>query len=197
MNEIVRWESTPQEYLRESFVDTKADGSLPIMYYTSNWNRPEKLVHHVSWNRDDLEFLLNEYERLTSAFKKISALYEKHEKEEKFDELLTKDEYSIWETYIRPFDPFEMDEGEINILHFRAEQEDLDDEEHELLERHYEWKEEQSLKRLPHKRCSPSDLIEAARWYTYHVQYCNREESVYEFGKTLIRTLLMYHFSFK
>ena len=73
MNEITRWECTPQEYIRELFNDTK-DGKLMIMYYPGKPHLPYKKTYEVKWKEADVKPLIREYERLTGMFIKFGKI---------------------------------------------------------------------------------------------------------------------------
>ena len=60
-----------------------------------------------------------------------------------------------------------------------------------MLERHYKWKEEQSLKRLPFKRCSPMELIDGARRYA-DFEKRGANPILKEIGRELIREMVFY-----
>ena len=192
MNEITRWECTPQEYIRELFNDTK-EGKLMIMYYPGKPHLPYKKIYEVDWKETDVDLLIKEYERLTSMFIKFGKSHRELENCANLDELLTEVEREVWNTYILPYEPFDVEEGVINELYCRGEFDQLDDDENDLLERHYCWKQEQSLKRLPQKGCVPTDFIEEARWYEYHAQVGSKGEFLQEPGKNLAREMVLYY----
>ena len=109
--------------------------------------------------------------------------------------MLSPELVEVWNTYIREFDE-EFDAGEINLDEIYAMREsgaELSEEEHDALDRHYEWFEEQCLKRLPKKVYSPMHLVNRAQRYEYLIS-CNAPKTVInEEGRCLAEEMLLYY----
>ena len=103
----------------------------------------------------------------------------------------------MWNAYIRDFDE-EFDAGEHNlneIYERRRDGDELNDEEQEVLERHYEWFEEQCLKRFPKKNYSPMYLVNRAQRYEYFISQNAPKLIVDEEGRRIAEEMLLYYFS--
>ncbi|MBE6728594.1 MAG: ATP-binding cassette domain-containing protein [Ruminococcaceae bacterium] len=133
------------------------------IYY--NKNEEFNLTYNVDWDESKFEFVMEKFKILIAALNKIGKLHDELENEENRKMMLTLQELEIWETYIRPFEPFEVELSVIGELYFRSEYDELSDEENELLERHHEWYEAESLKRLPVLNRSPRYVINCAERY--------------------------------
>ncbi len=190
MYENERFNINPKQHIRDLFESTK-DSKVDITFYP-DFDEPYTLTFRMNWTREDAETLAERFETLTDALSKIGKLYDKLEYGDKCSELLTSDELSVWETYIRPFDEnFDADEMLIRELN---ERDDLTPEELELLERLYEWFEEQCLKRLSAMHRSLVDFIDAAKRYTFFVKSNAPELVINDAARRLAEEMALYYF---
>lgn len=161
MTEEMRSKLTPQEYIRQLFKETK-DGRLSITYYPYI-GEPETLTYNVSWTENDAEQIIAKYDLLTSALTRISRAARVENME--LTDLLTDEDLKVFNTYVRPYEPFEVDLTVIDDIKERAKLGDITEEEEELWKRYCMWNEEQSQTRIPFNRRSSADMIMRARRY--------------------------------
>lgn len=195
MNKDIRKEITPQEYIRKLFADTK-DGKLEIKYFPL-FDQQYSHLYKMDWLHEDAENMVQRYNSLIAALNHIGELHDKLQDEETRLKLLSAEELDVWNTYISPFEPFETDLDIIADLYFCRETDSLEDDENELLERHYEWFVENSRKRLPFDRCCPSQLINRVQRYEVLVRSNASESDISEEGCYLAEELVIYHHSIK
>lgn len=207
MTKEMRKDLTPQDYIRQMFCETK-DGKLSITYYPYV-GEPETITYQVNWAEEDTEQIVQKYNLLTDALSRIGRLHDQLEQEENRKSLLTATDLEVWNTYIRPYDPFEMDlsafelgfyydpvelqESIINAIHERGRYGDLVEEEETLWIRYCIWREEQSQKRIPFNRRSSAALIRAARRYEKMVSMDAPESVVTEEGRCLAEEMVLYY----
>lgn len=190
MYENERFDINPKQHILDLFEKTK-DSMVDITYY-SDFGEDYTLTYEMDWTREDAETLAERFEALTDALSKIGKLYDELENEDKRRELLTPEELSVWEIYVRSFDEkFDADEMLIRELN---ERDDLTSEEFELLERLYEWFEEQCLKRLPAIHRSSVDFVDAAKRYTYFVKSNAPGLVINDAARCLAEQMLLYYF---
>lgn len=180
MTEATRKALTPQQYIHQLFTDTK-DGVLNITYYPYNGEPPYTLTYAMDWTEEDAEEMVRRYEALTKVLDKSGT------------EPLTTEEQDVWDTYARPFDPFEVDLSVIDELYLRGEYDSLDDDENALLERHFWWRERQCLERLPFLRRSPTDMIVRAQRYAKLAEWKAPELVIREEGRCLAEEIVLYY----
>ena len=188
----IRRDLTAQDYVRKLFADTK-DGELAITYYPYNMEQPYTMHYKMDWTREDAEEIVRRYDVLTAALLKFGQLHNELFDEEKRKKLLDEEENEIWETYLRPFPDFEVSDEVIGELYLRAEYDSLEEEENELLERHYRWRQHNSLQRLPFLRRSPADLILRAMRYEKLVNLGAPEVVITEEGRCLAEEMVLYY----
>lgn len=192
MTAEMRKELTPQQYIRQLFADTK-DGKLQITYYYPfDYQEPYTLTYAMDWTEADVETMLQRYETLTAMLRKIAQLEDRLQEEENRKALLTPEEQRVWDIFIRPFSPFEVDEEEIKELYYRGEFDTLDDEENALLERHWWWREGNTLERLPFLRRSPTSMILYARRYEALASLHAPQLLIEEAGRWLAEEMVLY-----
>ena len=191
MNIDTRSALTPQEFLRRLYAETQ-DGKVSIEYHPF-FDEPYSITYDMDWTAEDAETLVRRYDTLVTALTRIGTLHDELETEADRKRLLTASELEIWDTYIRPFDPFEVDLSVIGELDFRSETETLSEEEQELLERHYEWFEANSLQRLPAVKLSPAKVINRARRYEMLVKLNAPQVIITEEGRFLAEEMALYY----
>jgi hypothetical protein len=190
----MRSELTPQQYIRQLFSETK-DGKLDITYhYPLDIEDPYTINYTMDWTEKDAETIVQLYDALATMLRKFGQLHTELKNEEKRNCLLTAEEVTCWETYIRPFSPFKVEETVIGELYLRGEYDSLDDEENELLERHFWWRERNSLERMPFLRRSPRVLILRAQRYEKLVSLHAPEVVIQEEGRWLAEEMVLYYF---
>jgi hypothetical protein len=129
--------------------------------------------------------------------------------EESRKELLTETDLEVWNTYIRPYAPFEIDlsafeyglpydpvelqETIINAIQERGRFGDLVEEEEALWKRYCIWREEQSQTRIAFHRRSAADLIQAARRYEMAIHLDAPELVLCDQGRSLAEEMILYY----
>ena len=187
----IRCECTPQDYIRRLFCETK-DGELTINYFPF-FDQPYSFTYRMDWTKQDAEDIVERYKSLTAALTHIGKHYNELGDETNRKELLSASELEVWDTYISPFEPFEVDSDIIVDLHFRSETDSLDDEEYELLERHHNWFVANSRKRLPFDRWCPAKLINRAQRYEKLIEINAPESIVAAEGCFLAEEMVLYY----
>lgn len=190
-----RFETTPVQHIR-NLINSITDGKLTITYYDPidpSYTR----TYGVSCTVADTDGFISEYEALTQALGAIGRVREKLSSHSKVEDVLTPEQVAVWNAYVRDFDE-EFDAGEHNlneIYERRRDGDELNDEEQEVLERHYEWFEEQCLKRFPKKNRSPMYFVNRAQRYEYFISQNAPKLIVDEEGRCLAEEMLLYYFS--
>ena len=189
MTEEMRSKLTPQEYIRQLFKETK-DGRLTITYYPYI-GEPETLTYNVSWTENDAEQIIAKYNLLTSALTRIGRAARVENME--LTDLLTDEDLKVFNTYIRPYEPFEVDLTVIADIKERAKLGDITEEEEELWKRYCMWNEEQSQTRIPFNRRSSADMIMRARRYEAFVGVNAPEAVVNSEALSLAEEMVLYY----
>ena len=191
MNEITRRELTPSAYIRQLFAETQ-DGALAIHHYPF-FDQPYALDYVVDWTAADVDAIVTRYESLTESLTRIAQQPVESEDADTRRQQLSPEDFGVWNTYLRPFPPFEVDDTVIGDLYTRMETDSLDDDEVELLERHHYWFTEHSRCRLPLVRYCPSGLINRARRYAQLVTLGAPDVVLAEEGRFLAEELVLYY----
>ena len=192
MNQETRRACTPQQYVRKLFEETK-DGKLPIRYFPF-FDQEYTLTYKMNWSAEDAEALIQRYEALTASLSRIGAVYDQLNEESAVQALLSKEDQEVWKIYVCPFEPFEVDLEEVADLYFRRETDSLDEEEDELLERHYEWFIANSEQRLPKSKRTPAMMINRAQRYT-ELARCHAPAIILqEEGRDLAEEMVLYYY---
>ena len=187
----VRRKLSPQEFIRQLFAETR-DGKVSIEYAPS-FDEPYTMTYEMDWTAEDVEHLVQRYDALTAALTHIGKLHESLDVEANRKEFLTPEEQMVWDTYIRPFEPFDGDLDEVADLEFFSETETLTEEEQAILDRHYAWYEANSLQRLPAVKCAPTLVISRARRYEHTVSLGASAILIAEDGRDLAEELALYY----
>ncbi|MBQ5321960.1 MAG: hypothetical protein J6J07_00775, partial [Oscillospiraceae bacterium] len=98
----------PEEYISLMFERTDEDGILYIPGWYSdvpeNNNENDSYRCRINWNLSDLEKISEKFRTIYDGIKKIAALYDNIDDDpENAKKLLDKNDFEIWNTYIRPF----------------------------------------------------------------------------------------------
>ena len=207
MTEEMRNDLTPQGYIRQMFRET-ADGKLAITYYPFI-GEPETRTYEVNWTAEDAEQIVSRYMLLTNALARIGRLHDKMEDKEDWYRLLEEADLEVWNTYVQPYEPMEVNWDElypippcapdelmslIHEIHERGRYGDLIEEEEMLWKQYCMWNEEQSQKRIPFNRRSSADMILAAKRYEGAIRLGAPEVVVTEQGRGLAEEMILYYF---
>ena len=208
MTKEMRRDQTPQAYIRHLFAETE-NGKFTVSYDVDYVNE-EKLTFEVNWTADDAEQLEQKYNLLTLALARIAKFHDQlEEDEENAKKLLSDADFEIWNTYVRPYEPFEVNWDElypippcepdelmslVNDTFERAQLGDLIEEEELPLKQFCMWREEQSQKRIPFNRRSCADLITRAARYEKLISISAPRLVVTEEGRRLAEEMVIYYF---
>ena len=209
MTEQMRNDLTPQGYIRHMFVETE-NGKFVVGYKNpDNYFTEEERILEVNWTADDAEELEEKYNLLTSALARIGRIHDQLEDEERRKKLLSESEFEIWNTYVRRFEPMEVNWSEfypippcepheltalILSIQERGRYGDLIEEEERLWKQYCMWEEDQSQKRIPFHRRSSVNLIERAMRYERLISMGAPEIVVTEEGRCLAEEMVLYYF---
>ena len=197
MNDEKRLETTPVQHIRNLMKSIK-DGVLIFTWYDPI-DSLCRLAYDVSCTANDIEEVISRYEALVKNLEAISASREKLDNGGNPKDVLTTEQFSVWDTYVRDFDEkFDSGEYDLDIIYDMSKcGAPLSDEEQYLLERHYEWLETQSLKRLPKRAYSPMNLILRAKRYEYLLNHKAPKAVIDEEGRWLAEEMIIYHYCIK
>ena len=188
-----RLETAPKQHIRD-LIESIKDGKLSVTFY--DMIEPSYIeTYDVSCTSADAEEFISKYEQLIESLEAIAKVREMIDSGTKPEDVLTPEHLEVWNTYVCRFNE-KFDAGKYNIDELYARREDgdeLSDEEHEILERHYEWLEEQSLKRLPKRVYSPKFLINRAQRYEYFVSHGAPKIVIEEEGRCLSEAMILYY----
>ena len=206
MTEEMRNDLTPQGYIRQLFRET-ADGKLAITYYPFI-GEPETRTYEVNWTAEDAEQIVSRYILLTNALTRIGRLHDQLEDAENRNKLLTAADLEVWNTYVQPYEPMEVNWDElypippcepdalmslIQEIHERGQCGDLIEEEEMLWKQYCMWNEEQSQKRIPFNRRSSANMILAAKRYEGAIRLSAPEIVVTDQGRSLAEEMVLYY----
>ena len=209
MNSQMRNDLTPQGYIRHMFAETK-DGKFKVEYENpKNGFVKEERTFYVNWTAEDAENTVQRYNLLTSALARIGRLHDQLKDEKSRKELLSEADLEVYNTYVHPYEPMEVNWDElypippcepdelmslIQEIHDRGQLGDLIEEEQLLWEQYCIWNEEQSQKRIPFNRRSCANLIERAMRYEIFISLGAPEIVVTEEGRCLAEEIVLYYF---
>ena len=183
-----RKQLTPQQMIAQLFAETQ-DGKIRIEYRPF-LDQPYTMTYEVDWNAQDAQRLVERYDRLAAALERIGQL---GKDPAQMETLLSGEDLEVWNIYLRPFEPFEVDEETVDTLYFRRETETLDDEEYDILERHYQWFLRNSRDRLPFLKCSPAFVVNRAQRYVELVKMGAPAALLREEGRNLAEEMVLYY----
>ena len=209
MDAQTRKDLTAQGYIRRMFAETE-NGEFRVGYKDlyNNFAESERTVW-VNWTAEDVDIIIQRYNLLTSALARIGRVHDQLNDEESRKKLLSASDIEIWNTYVRPYEPMEVNWDElypippcepdelmslIYAIHERSQLGDIIEEEELLWEQYCKWKEEQSQKRIPFNRRSSANLIERAMRYEKFISLCAPEIVVTEEGRWLAEEMVLYYF---
>ena len=209
MNAQTRKDLTPQGYIRRMFAETE-NGKFSVGYADPyNGFAEEERSFQINWTEEDAETVVQRYNLLTSALARIGRVHDQLNDEESRKKHLSESDLEIWNTYVRPYEPMEVNWDElcpippcepdelmslIYSIHERSQLGDLIEEEEKLWNQYCMWNEEQSQKRIPFNRRSCADLIERAMRYERFISLGAPEIVVTEEGRCLAEEMALYYF---
>ena len=209
MNAQTRKNLTPQGYIRRMFAETK-NGIFKVGYEDpyNSFAEAERTVQ-VNWTEKDAETVIQRYNLLTSALARIAGVHDQLCDEESRTKLLSEADLEVWNTYVRPYEPMEVNWEElwpippcepdelmslIYAIHERSQLGDIIEEESLLWNQYCKWNEDQSRKRIPFNRRSAADMIECAMRYERFISLGASEIVVNEEGRRLVEEMVLYYF---
>ncbi len=209
MNGKMRNDLTPQGYIRRMFCETK-DGKVKVGYESlQDGFAEEERTFYLNWTAQDVEKIVERYNLLTSSLARIARLHDQLNDEKSRKELLSETDLEIYNTYVHPYEPMQVDWDElspippcepsellslIEDIHERGRYGDLIEEEELLLKQYYMWREEQSQKRIPFNRRSCADMILRASRLEKLISLGAPEIVVTEEGRCLAEEMVLYYF---
>ena len=209
MNEQTRRTLTPQDYIRHLFMETE-NGKFTVEYTEPTMpSVKEERTFYVNWTEEDAEKMAERYTLLTAALTRIAGLHDQLDDEENRKKLLSEADLEVYNTYVHPYEPIEVNWDElyplppcepeelmslIAMIHERGRYGDLIEEEELLLKQYCMWKEEQSRKRIPFNRRSCADMITRAARYERLIYLGAPEIVVTEEGRCLAEEMVLYYF---
>ena len=208
MNEQMRNDLTPQGYIRHMFAETE-NGIFTYSYETIYKDIFDRSFY-LNWTTEaEMEEAVQRYNVLTSALARIGRIHDELEDEENRKKLLSEADLEVWNTYVRPYEPMEVNWDElypippcepdelmslIYAIHDRSQLGDIIEEEELLWAQYCMWREEQSQKRIPFNRRSVADMIDRAMRYERFISLGAPEIVVTEEGRCLAEELVLYYY---
>lgn len=209
MNRHLRNDLTPQGYIRHMFAETENGVFTVECENPGNDFFEEGRSLRVNWTAEDAEQTVQRYNLLTSALARIGRLHNQLKDEESRKKLLSEADLEVYNTYVQPYEPMEVNWEElypippcepselmslIQEIHERGRYGDLIEEEELLWKQYCMWNEEQSRKRIPFNRRSCADLITRASRYERLISLGAPEVIVTEEGRCLAEEMVLYYF---
>ena len=209
MTEQMRNDLTPQGYIRHMFAETE-NGRFTVGYKNPDNNFiEEERIFEVRWTADDAEEIEEKYNLLTFALARIGRIHNQIEDEESRRRLLSKSDFEVYNTYVKPYEPMKVNWDElypippcepdelmwiIHDIHERSRYGDLVEEEEKSWKQYSMWKEEQSQQRIPFNRRSCANMIERAMRYERFISMGAPEIVITEEGRCLAEEMALYYF---
>ena len=189
-----RLATTPVQHIRD-LMESVSDGKITIGH-EDPLDLFSQRTFQVSCGVADTDEAVSKYEALVQALAAIGAVHEKIDNGAKAEDVLTPEQFEVWNTYIRDFDEkFDAGEYDLDVIYdMRSCGAQLSEEEQEVLERHYEWFEAQCLKRLPKKVYAPTHLINRAQRYEALVSMKAPKTVLEEEARCIAEEMIIYHY---
>jgi hypothetical protein len=102
MIEEKRFETKPVQHIR-NLMESIKDGVLIFTWYDP-MDSLCRLAYDVSCTANDIDEVISRYEALVQTLEEISAAREKLDNGGNPKEVLTAEQFSVWDTYVRDFD---------------------------------------------------------------------------------------------
>ena len=145
------------QYVHTMF-DESRDGELTV------GNADDRFDCPVEWDEQTAELLAQQCSTLVGHLTELSHQFEKLRTETRH---LTRKQMDVWNTYLRPFPPHNLDMEALQTIWEKFETgEHITEEEQAFADQYGHWFVENALSRLPTKRCDPIQLINRARRYS-------------------------------
>ena len=209
MNTQTRKDLTPQGFIRRIFAETE-NGKVSVGYENPyNYFADEEKTLCLNWTEKDVDTVIQRYNLLTCALARIARVHDQLDDEENRKKILSESDLEIWNTYVRPYEPMQVNWDElypippckpdellplIYSIHERSQLGDIIEEEEKLWNQYCKWNEEQSQKRIPFNRRSAADMIERAMRYERFISLGAPEIVVTEEGRCLAEEMVLYYF---
>ena len=209
MNTQTRKDLTPQGLIRRMFAETE-NGKVSVGFENPySYFAEEERIFHLNWTEEDADTVIQRYNLLTLSLARIARVHDQLEDEENRIRLLSKDDLKVWETYVRPYEPMQVDWDElypippcepdelmslVAAIHERSQLGDIIEEEQKLWDQYCRWNEEQSQKRIPFNRRSAADMVMRAMRYEKLLSLNAPEIVVTEEGRCLAEEMVLYYF---
>ena len=113
MTSEMRNDLTPQGYIRHMFAETE-NGEFKVRYrnFETNFEEEERWFQ-LSWTAEDAEKTVQRYNLLTFALARIGRLHDQLTDEESRKKLLSEGDLEIYNTYVQPYEPMEVNWDEL------------------------------------------------------------------------------------
>lgn len=172
------------EYVRTMFAESRG-GELTVGDDDDRFDCP------VEWDEQTAEILAQQCGELIGHLTDLSGQYDKLLTETRH---LTKAQFEIWNTYLRPFPDHGLDMEALQFIWEKFETDaHVTEEERALADRYVCWFEENALTRLPFKRCHPAQLINYAKRYCRLVRLNAPAFVLENEGKRFAERFVLYH----
>ncbi len=183
-------------HIRNLFHETE-DGKMSVTLFDFDTCTDYTLTYAVNWTAEDCEALVARFSELTDALSHIAqkGLFEE---EAQARARLCAEHFAVWETFLRPFTPFEGDLNEVAALLDPHRCESVGEEDGALLARYDAWQEENALSRLPALCKKPTGFLLRARRFAKLASLCAPKAVLDEEAKALAEEMILYyHFDAK
>ena len=176
--------NTISQYIRTMF-DESRDGELTV------GNEDDRFDCPVEWDEQTAELLAEQCGSLVAHLMELSWQYDKLLTETRH---LTKAQFEVWNTYLRPFPDHGLDMEALQFIWEKFETgEPVTEQERTLADQYVCWFAENALERLPANRSDPIQLISCARRYSKLIRL-NAPAVVQENeAKRLAEEFVLYH----
>ncbi len=172
------------QHVRTMF-DESRDGELTVGDADDRFDCP------VEWDEQTAEFLAQQCGALVAHLTELAGQYDKLKTETRH---LTREQLTVWDTYLKPFPQHGMDMETLQAIWEKFETGELvTEEERALADQYVNWFEENSLARLPFKSCHPAQLINRAKRYCKLVQLNAPAVVLESEAKRFAEEFVLYH----
>ncbi len=159
----------PKEHILNLYNNMDEKGCITITEYPENGEPPFDMTYPMKWTHEDAGALTDRFLTLVAILDKLGSMHDELQDEARREELLSPEELSVWNIFITPFKPYEHEDRMEEFYRRLEGGDELNEEEDAIFEGYFEWREAESLKRLPFFRKSPDYFIARARRYEFLV----------------------------
>ena len=160
-NEIL--DMTAAQYIPYLF-DSCENNTLTLVRY-DEVDDPWHLKYTMDWTAADVDGLVEQFQQLRTALDRLAMAHDALLNSDAPETLVTTEDFAVWNTFVRPFEGFDIPQETLQELFERNMAYDLNEEEQEILERYYDWAKELCRQRLCGKFQDSYYLINRARRY--------------------------------